>query len=217
MVATAPSRSLPMRRSPQTPPSTTKLAAPRPNGRDYEVLPGTVIMKAGTSSVSIPLRVINVDTIFLPSDMLVAKWPARVGKVEVDEGEFVLQGAAVLSLTEPVFTITMKVSPIRSGAAEGGPSTPRSRLKAGDQTLEGSISSLDDSAKVGDAGAEIYEGVVTGQRSARRGRRRIGIDRRHARREVERVGRAGCRRRAIGRTAMRYVWSTIRARSRGCQ
>lgn len=130
------------------------------NGRDYEVLPGTVIMKAGTSSVSIPLKVINVDTIFLPSDMLVAKWPARVGKVEVDEGEFVLQGAAVLSLTEPVFTITMKVSPSdRAQLKVGQPA--KVTLKAGDQTLEGSISSLDDSAKVGDAGAEIYEGVVT--------------------------------------------------------
>jgi hypothetical protein len=130
------------------------------NGRDYEVLPGTVIMKAGTSSVSIPLRVINVDTIFLPSDMLVAKWPARVGKVEVDEGEFVLQGAAVLSLTEPVFTITMKVSPSDRAQLKVGQAA-KVTLKAGDQTLEGSISSLDDSAKVGDAGAEIYEGVVT--------------------------------------------------------
>lgn len=130
------------------------------NGRDYEVLSGTVIMRAGNSSVSVPLKVINVDVIFLPSDMLVAKWPARVGKVEVDEGEFVLQGAPVISLTEPVFTITMKVSPSdRAQLKVGQPA--KVTLKAGDQTLDGVISSLDDSAKVGDAGAEIYEGVVT--------------------------------------------------------
>ncbi len=130
------------------------------NGRDYEVLSGTVIMRAGNSSVSVPLKVINVDVIFLPSDMLVAKWPARVGKVEVDEGEFVLQGAPVISLTEPVFTITMKVSPSDRAQLKVGQAA-QVTLKAGDQTLDGVISSLDDSAKVGDAGAEIYEGVVT--------------------------------------------------------
>ena len=130
------------------------------NGRDYEVLSGTVIMRAGSLSVSVPLKVINVDVIFLPSDMLVAKWPARVGKVEVDEGEFVLQGAPVISLTEPVFTITMKVSPSDRAQLKVGQAA-KVTLKAGDQTLAGVISSLDDSAKAGDAGAEIYEGVVT--------------------------------------------------------
>ncbi|CAB4877859.1 unannotated protein [freshwater metagenome] len=130
------------------------------NGRDYEVLTGTVIMRAGTSSVSVPLKVINVDVIFLPSDMLVAAWPARVGKVEVDEGEFVLQGAPVISLTEPVFTITMKVSPSDRAQLKVGQVT-KVTLKAGDQELDGVISSLDDSAKADSAGTEIYEGVVT--------------------------------------------------------
>ncbi len=130
------------------------------NGRDYEVLSGTVVMRAGNSSVTVPLKAINVDVVFFPNDMLVAKWPARVGKVEVDEGEFVLQGAPVISLTEPVFTVTMKVSPSDRAQLKVG-QIAKVTLKAGDQTLKGVISSLDDSAKVGDAGAEIYEGVVT--------------------------------------------------------
>jgi multidrug efflux pump subunit AcrA (membrane-fusion protein) len=128
-------------------------------GTDYEVLSGTVIMKAGASTVNVPLNVINDDVVFLPSDMLVAKWPARVGTVEVDEGEFVLQGAPVVTLTEPVFTITMKVSPSDRAQLEvGQPATVK--LKAGDQELTGLITSLDDAATVGDAGEELYEGVV---------------------------------------------------------
>jgi hypothetical protein len=136
-------------------------------GSDYNVLSGTVIMKAGTSTVSVPLKVINDDVIFLPSDMLVADWPARVGKVEVDEGEFVLQGAPVISLTEPVFTITMKVSPSDRAQLKIGQKT-KVKLKAGDQELDGVIASLDDAAKVGDAGEELYEGVVnvTGELAA---------------------------------------------------
>jgi hypothetical protein len=129
-------------------------------GSDFNVLSGTVIMKAGLSSVTVALKVINDDVVFLPSDMLVAAWPARVGKVEVDEGEFVLQGAPVITLTEPVFTITMKVSPSDRAQLEvGQPATVK--LKAGDQDLIGVISSLDDAATVGDAGEELYEGVVT--------------------------------------------------------
>ena len=130
------------------------------SGDDFEVLSGTVIMRAGSSSVSVPLKVINDDVVFLPSDMLVAAWPARVGKVEVDEGEFVLQGSVVISLTEPVFTITMKVSPSDRAQLEVGQSATV-KLKAGDQDLVGVISTLDDAATVGDAGEELYEGVIT--------------------------------------------------------
>ena len=116
-------------------------------------------MKAGASTVNVPLKVINDDVVFLPSDMLVAKWPARVGKVEVDEGEFMLQGAPVVTLTEPVFTITMEVSPSDRAQLEVGQAV-NVKLKAGDQELTGLITSLDDAATVGDAGEELYEGVV---------------------------------------------------------
>ena len=137
------------------------------SGDDFEVLSGTVIMRAGTASVSVGLNVINDDVVFLPSDMLVAAWPARVGKVEVDEGEFVLQGSVVISLTEPVFTITMKVSPSDRAQLEVGQNATV-KLKAGDQDLVGVISTLDDAATVGDAGEELYEGVisVTGELAA---------------------------------------------------
>jgi len=53
----------------------------------------------------------------------------------------------------------MKVSPSdRAQLKVGQPA--KVKLKAGDQELTGTITSLDDAAKVGDAGEELYEGVV---------------------------------------------------------
>ena len=129
------------------------------NGQDFKVLSGTVIMKAGSSSATILIETINDDVVFLPADMLVADWPARIGKVEVDEGEFVLQGNVVLSLTEPAFTITMKVSPTDRAELVVGQAVSVD-LKVGGQILPGIISSLDDSATVGPNGEEQYEGTV---------------------------------------------------------
>jgi hypothetical protein len=129
------------------------------NGQDFKVLSGTVIMKAGSSSATVLIETINDDVVFLPADMLVADWPARIGKVEVDEGEFVLQGNVVLSLTEPAFTITMKVSPTDRAELVIGQAVSVD-LKVGAQILPGIISSLDDSATVGPNGEEQYEGTV---------------------------------------------------------
>ncbi len=144
-----------------------QLSGTAQNGADYKALSGTIIMKAGARSVTVPINVINDDVIFKPSDMLVADWPARIGKVEVDEGEFVLQGNVVLSLTEPQFTITMKVSPTDRAELEVGQAVSVD-LKVGGQILPGTISELDDSATVGSAGEELYEGTisVTGEFSA---------------------------------------------------
>ena len=137
-----------------------QLSGTAQNGADYKALSGTVIMKAGSSSVTVAINVINDDVTFKPSDMLVADWPARIGKVEVDEGEFVLQGNVVLSLTEPQFTITMKVSPTDRAELELGQAVSVD-LKVGGQILPGTISELDDSATVGGAGEELYEGTIT--------------------------------------------------------
>ena len=129
------------------------------NGSDFKVLTGTVTMRKGTSSVSVALDVIDDGVVFKPSDMIVADWPARVGTVEVDEGEFVLQGATVLNLTEPKFTITMKVSATDRAELEVGQKVEVD-LKVGDQILDGIINELDDSASVDQAGAETYEGTI---------------------------------------------------------
>lgn len=136
-------------------------------GVDFETLSGTVIMRAGTSSVVVSIVTLDDDVVFEPSDMIVANWPARVGTVEVDDGEFVLQGATVLTLTEPTFTVTMKVSPSERAELEVG-LVASVDLQAGDQTVEGVISSLEESATVAEDGTESYEGIieVTGELDA---------------------------------------------------
>jgi multidrug efflux pump subunit AcrA (membrane-fusion protein) len=129
------------------------------SGDDFEVLTGTAIMRAGQSQVTVSITTIDDDVVFLPSDMVVADWPARVGTVEVDEGEFVLQGAPVLTLTEPVFTITLSVTATDRAELAVGQKALVS-LDAADLELDGIIATLDDNATVDDTGAEVYEGTV---------------------------------------------------------
>ena len=128
-------------------------------GSDYETLTGTVILPAGHSKVTVELRTIDDDVLFLPSDMVVADWPARVGTVDVDEGEFVLQGAPILTLTEPVFTITLQVSASDRAELEVG-QTVLVDMDSAATELEGVIATLEATATVDQAGAETYEGTV---------------------------------------------------------
>ena len=57
----------------------------------------TVIMPAGQSQVTVQIETIDDDVLFLPGDMVVASWPARIGTVSVDDGEFILLGQQVLT------------------------------------------------------------------------------------------------------------------------
>ncbi len=128
-------------------------------GEDFEALTGTVLLRAGQTQAAVPIRSLDDDVVFLPSDMIVADWPARVGTVAVDDGEFVLQGGPLLSLTEPVFTIKLYANATQfSDLVVGQEVTVE--LAAGDQTAEGVIAELDEAATVDDTGTERYEGVV---------------------------------------------------------
>ena len=128
-------------------------------GTDYKTLTGTVIMRAGSSRVSVTISTIDDDVIFLPSDMVVADWPARVGTVLVDEGEFVLQGSPVLTLNEPDFTITLSVTAGERADLEIGQKVSVS-LDSSDQELDGAIATLDENATIADDGSELYEGTI---------------------------------------------------------
>ena len=128
-------------------------------GFDFSVLTGTVTFPAGARQVDLIVQTLDDDVIFVPSDMIIADWPARVGTVFVDEGETVQLGQQLLTLTEPDFTITLFASPTdRSELVLGQVVTVE--LEAGDQTVEGRIVELDDAAIVNDGGTERYEGVV---------------------------------------------------------
>ena len=129
-------------------------------GQDYTVLSGVALMRAGSTSVTIPVRVFADDVIFYPSDMIVANWPARVGTVAVDAGEFVLQGSPVLDLTEPAISVKLKLSGTERAKVEVGMDA-QIQLEAGGTQYPGIITQLDDSATVGTDKSEVYEGVVS--------------------------------------------------------
>jgi len=129
-------------------------------GNDYEVLTGTVNLRAGRTHVDVIITTIDDDVIFVPSDMIVASWPARVGTVFVDEGQTVQLGQELLTLTEPDFTIKLFANPTdRSELAVGQVVTVD--IEAGNQKSDGFISQLDDVATVNGSGGETYEGVVS--------------------------------------------------------
>ena len=128
-------------------------------GVDFNVLTGTVTFPAGRSRVALTIRTIDDDVIFVPSDMIVADWPARIGTVFVDEGETVQLGQQLLTLTEPNFTIRLFANPTdRSELAVGQAVTVE--IEAGNQESTGIITQLDDAATITDSGSETYEGVV---------------------------------------------------------
>jgi peptidoglycan hydrolase-like protein with peptidoglycan-binding domain len=127
-------------------------------GVDYEVVTGTALLPAGQLSVDIPIRTILDDVFFMPGDMVVADWPARVGSVEVEEGDLVQRATPLFNLTDPGFTITLFASPTdRSKLAEGQLVTVN--LASGGQEVDGIITHLDDTATTS-GGSETYEGVV---------------------------------------------------------
>ncbi len=128
-------------------------------GSDYEVLTGTINLPAGRRSVDIVIDTIDDDVIFVPSDMIIATWPARVGTVFVDEGQTVQLGQELLTLTEPEFTIKLFANPTdRSELAVGQVVTVE--IEAGNQESVGFISQLDDVATISQSGGESYEGIV---------------------------------------------------------
>jgi len=128
-------------------------------GLDYQVLTGTINLRAGRSRVDLLITTIDDDVIFVPSDMIVAAWPARVGTVFVDEGQTVRLGQELLTLTEPDFTIKLFANPTdRSELIVG--QVVSVDIEAGNQKSEGFISQLDDVATVNGSGGETYEGVV---------------------------------------------------------
>ena len=127
-------------------------------GTDYEVLTGSALLKSGETSLEIPVRSLEDDVVFKPGDMIVADWPARVGRVSFDNGDFVQSGSEILKLTEPEFVITLFSSPTDRAKLEVGQEVTVN-LDAGGQESEGIITQLDDTASSSGA-SELYEGII---------------------------------------------------------
>jgi hypothetical protein len=134
-------------------------------GQDFEPLLGTALLPAGKTKVTVVLRSIQKDVTFFPTDMIVAKWPTRIGQVFVKEGDPAPPGTPILSLTDRTFTVTLQAS-----------ASDRTKLKVGQHctvTLvggqneePGTISQLDDNlttldaASPGGAQQQVYEGKI---------------------------------------------------------
>ena len=101
-----------------------------------------------------------VDGRFLPTDLAVQQWPARVGDVFVDVGDQVGQGQPLVGFVEDDLAVTLQVDP-----------TDRSRLEPGlpavitvtatDVEAAGTVSELADAPEVDGQGVERYRGEVT--------------------------------------------------------
>ena len=127
-------------------------------GVDYEVLKGSALMKAGEVSVEIPIRSLRDDVFFMPGDMIVADWPARVGRINFEKEDLVPSGTEILSLTEPNFKVVLFARPSDRAKLEIGQKVTI-EIDAGDQKSDGIISQLDDVVTRNGA-SELYEGEV---------------------------------------------------------
>ena len=127
-------------------------------GVDYEVLEGSALMKAGEASVEVAIRSLRDDVFFMPGDMIVAGWPARVGRINFEKEDFVPSGTEILSLTEPTFKVALFASPSDRAKLEIGQKVTI-EMDAGDQESDGVISQLDDVVTRNGA-SELYEGEV---------------------------------------------------------
>jgi multidrug efflux pump subunit AcrA (membrane-fusion protein) len=128
-------------------------------GVDFNTLTGSITFPEGRTRISIVIQTTDDDVIFVPSDMIVADWPARVGTVFVDEGETVVLGRELLTLTEPNFTIRLFANPTDRSELSVGQAV-QVEIEAGDQDSRGVITQLDDAATISESGSESYEGVV---------------------------------------------------------
>jgi len=129
-------------------------------GVDVAPLTGTVLLRAGTTSTSVRLFALNTDVVFLPTDMIVAHWPTRVGSTLVKEGDIVTAGAPLFSITETGFTVTLKASAADRTKLEVG-QTVTVTLQGGTSSAPGVITELDETATVEqETQQQSYQGKV---------------------------------------------------------
>jgi hypothetical protein len=127
---------------------------------------GAAILKAGETKVTVVLQSIEKDVVFEPTDMIVGTWPIRVGEVYVKEGDPVLPGGQILSLTDPNFTVTLQASASdRTKLQVGQHCTVQ--LVGSQNQVSGTISELDAdqtlvaSTTPGQPQQQVYEGQIS--------------------------------------------------------
>jgi HlyD family secretion protein/Putative peptidoglycan binding domain len=130
-------------------------------GQDFQPLASSVLLPAGQSSVTVPLRTINKNVVFEPTDMITGAWPIRVGQVFVKAGDVVTPGGQLFTLTDPNFTVTLSASPSDRTQLRVGQSVTV-QLQGGSAQANGVISQLDDNVTVdATTKAQTYQGKIS--------------------------------------------------------
>ncbi len=128
-------------------------------GVDYVPPTGTIRMPRGSTRATVSIHIVDDDSIFQPGDLVVAQWPARVGKIHVEQTQIVIDGEPVMEFVEEEFSINITVN--ASDRPELTTDMPVDiEVEATGQSAEGVVLRLDESATV-DEGTEIYEGEVS--------------------------------------------------------
>ena len=129
-------------------------------GEDFDALTGTAILRAGQTSLDVPLLTLADDVQFEPTDMVVGHWPIRVGQVLVDQGDSVAAGTPLLSLTDSGLTVTLRATASDRTRLEPGQKVTVS-LSGSTVEAEGIITELDETAQVDkETKEQFYEGTV---------------------------------------------------------
>ncbi len=100
-----------------------------------------------------------VDGRFLPTDLAVQEWPARIGQVHVSLGDPVAASQPLISLVENDLAVSVQVDPTdRSRLSLGLPATIT--VTATDIEAQGSVLELADAPNLDGQGVERYDGEI---------------------------------------------------------
>jgi multidrug efflux pump subunit AcrA (membrane-fusion protein) len=130
-------------------------------GQDFQPLTSTVLLRAGQTSVTVPVTTINSGVLFQPTDMITGSWPIRVGQVFVKSGDMVTPGAQLFTLTDAKFTVTLSASPSDRTQLKVGQRVTV-QVQGGSNEAPGVISELDDFVTVDPTTkAQTYQGKIS--------------------------------------------------------
>jgi hypothetical protein len=134
-------------------------------GQAYVPLPGTALLPAGQTSVTVTLQTLQTNVVFQPTDMIVGNWPIRVGQVYVKAGQPVAPGTAILSLTQPELTVTLQASASNRTQLQVGQSATV-QVDGSNNVASGTVTELDATPTTvaastpGQASQQVYEGKI---------------------------------------------------------
>lgn len=99
------------------------------------------------------------DGVFLPTDLAIADWPATVGAVALEIGQFISPGAPLVPFVEDELSVIVSVDPTDRSRLEPGLRASIEVSATGD-SADGRIQELADTASIDGQGAQRYRGEL---------------------------------------------------------